>query len=283
VEHVSHNDSMRGATGLSQDGDVAEESNQPRLVQSVERALTLLEEIAASEKPPSATEVAQRAGLNRGTAWRLLTTLEHFQLVERDLLSGRYTVGYGAHRIAAASGAAPLIRRARPILQRLGTELGECVYLEVATGHTLIVLDEVRGRRPVRLDLADIDVPLHCGSAGKLLLAFLPPDELDEFLATPLDPVTPHTVIDPATLRQTLTTARADRYAVAYQEHLPDWAGATAVACDRRGQPMAYLNVTVPTYYYSESELRALVGPLRQAATDLEHRLLPGTPSENTR
>jgi hypothetical protein len=78
-------------------------------------------------------------------------------------------------------------------------------------------------------------------------------------------------------------TARADRYAVAYQEHLPDWAGATAVACDRRGQPMAYLNVTVPTYYYSESELRALVGPLRQAATDLEHRLLPGTPLENTR
>jgi hypothetical protein len=46
---------------------------------------------------------------------------------------------------------------------------------------------------------------------------------------------------------------------------------------------MAYLNVTVPTYYYSESELRALVGPLPQAATDLEHRLLPGTPLENTR
>ena len=268
---------MRRGAGFSQDGDAAEGGSRPKLVQSVERALTLLEEIAASEKPPSASEVAHRAGLNRGTAWRLLTTLEHFQLVERDLLTGRYTVGFGAHRIAAASGAAPLIRLARPILERLGAELGECVYLEVAHGQTLTVLDEVRGRRPVRVDLADLDVPLHCGSAGKLFLAFLPPDELEEFLATPLDPVTPNTITDPATLLEALSGARADRCAVAYQEHLPDWGGATAVACDRRGLPMAYLNVTVPTYCYSESDLRALTRPLLAAAADLERRLLRGT------
>jgi len=277
MQQPSHNDSVRRGAGPSQDADAAHSGHQPKLVQSVERALTLLEEIAASDKPPSASEVAKRAGLNRGTAWRLLTTLEHFQLVERDVLSGRYTVGFGAHRLAAASGAAPLIRRARPILERLGADLSESVYLEVAHGHTLVVLDEVRARRPVRLDLANLDVPLHCGSAGKLFLAFLPPDELEEFLATPLDPITPNTITDPATLRETINRARADRFAIAYQEHLPDWAGATAVACDRRGQPMAYLNVTVPSHAYSEPELRALTVPLREAALELERRLLPGS------
>ena len=277
MQQPSHNDSVRRGAGPSQDADAADSGHQPKLVQSVERALTLLEEIAASDKPPSASEVAKRAGLNRGTAWRLLTTLEHFQLVERDVLSGRYTVGFGAHRIAAASGATPLIRRTRPILERLAADLGECVYLEVAHGHTLVVLDEVRGRRPVRVDLANIDVPLHCGSAGKLFLAFLPPDELEEFLATPLDQITPHTITDPATLRETITKAKADQFAIAYQEHLPDWAGATAVARDRRGQPMAYLNVTVPSHAYSKPELRALTVPLREAALELERRLLPGS------
>src|ERR1041385_6577348 len=53
-------------------------------VQSVDRALRLLKAVAASELPSSAQELAQRCGVNRSTAWRLLATLESHGLVERD-------------------------------------------------------------------------------------------------------------------------------------------------------------------------------------------------------
>lgn len=244
-----------------------------RLVQSVERALTMLEEIAASPAPVSASEVAARAGVNRGTAWRLLATLEHFQLVERDPAGGRYVVGFGAARIAAAGSGPALVRRARPVLERLGAELDENCYLQVAGGTALPVLDEVRSKRPVKVELADIEVPLHCGSVGKAFLAYLPEPELAEFLETPMERFTPATITDPGELRAELTAVRERGYAVAYAEHLPEWGGITSVACDVRGRPLAYLNVTVPSYRYTRETLTALSKPLLDATRDLERRL----------
>ncbi|MBO0829053.1 MAG: IclR family transcriptional regulator [Streptosporangiales bacterium] len=240
----------------------------------MERALTMLDEIAASESPPSATEIARRAGVNRATAWRLLVTLEHFDLVERDPRTGTYTVGYGAARIARVSGASSLVRVARPVLEKLGGELKESVYLQVASGRKLIVLDEVRAANPVQVDLANLEVPLHCGSAGKVFLAFLPDWERDQILAEPLEAFTERTVTDPDQLRAELERVRADRFAVAYQEHLPDWGGATAAVCDRRLPPLAYFNVTVPSYRYTEAGMKKFRTPLRNAARELEQRLL---------
>lgn len=271
VQHMMHNDSMMDAT----QGRQGEGSNPPRLVQAVERALNMLEEVAASPAALSATQIASRAGVNRGTAWRLLTTLEHFHLVERDSQSGKYFVGYGPARIAQASAAPALIRRARPVLEALGAELNESVYLQVATGTRLVVLDEVAAPRPVRVDLARMEVPLHCGSVGKLFLAFLPEAELAEILAQPLERFTERTITDPTKLRQAIEKARRERIAWAYKEHLPDWAGATTVACDRRGLPLAYLNVSVPAYRYSQRRLMAMRQPLLAAAASLEARLLP--------
>ena len=240
----------------------------------------MLEEIAAGDSPVSASEIAARAGVNRGTAWRLLATLEHFQLVERDPASGRYTVGWGAARIAAAGSTPALIRRARPVLERLGAELDENCYLQVASGTTLLVLDEVRSKRPVKVELADIEVPLHCGSAGKIFLAHLPEEELAEFLESPMERFTPGTITDPAALRAELEAVRHQGYAVAYAEHLPEWGGITSVTCDVQGRPLAYLNITVPSYRYTRETLTALSQPLLAATKDLEHRLNPpGRPS----
>ena len=249
-------------------------SDHPRLVQSVERALKMLMEIAASETPPSATEVARHAGVNRATAWRLLVTLEHFDLVERDPQTGRYTVGYGATWIAGASGGPSLVRLARPVLERLGAELKESVYLQVASGTRLLNLDEVRAPNPVTVDLANLEVPLHCGSVGKLFLAFLPEREREEFLAQPLPAFTERTITDPDQLRAELARARSERFAAAYQEHLPDWSGAAAAVCDGRFHPLAYLNVTVPCYRYTEADMVRFREPLRRAAGELEQTLL---------
>lgn len=271
MQHVMYDDSMAGTSESGQERGAA---GQHRLVQSVERALGMLEEIAASETPPSATEIAQRAGVNRATAWRLLLTLEHFHLIERDAQSGRYTIGHGAARLASVSGAASLARIARPVLEWLGEQLRESIYLQVTSGSRLIVVDHVRAVNPVQVDLTNVEVPFHCGSVGKLFLAFLPERERDDFLSQPHTAFTDRTITDPDLLRAELAKVKVDRFAIAYQEHLPDWAGATAAVCDRRQLPVAYLNVTVPTYRYDEDDVLAFRGPLREAAAELEQRLL---------
>jgi DNA-binding IclR family transcriptional regulator len=58
-------------------------------IQSIDRAVELLEAIAAAPEPETAPVLADRCGLNRSTAWRILATLEHHGLVDRDPDSNR--------------------------------------------------------------------------------------------------------------------------------------------------------------------------------------------------
>src|SRR5580693_9995729 len=56
-------------------------------IQAVDRAIVLLKAVAASTTPPTVLELARRCGINRATAWRLLRTLEHHGLVDRDIVT----------------------------------------------------------------------------------------------------------------------------------------------------------------------------------------------------
>jgi DNA-binding IclR family transcriptional regulator len=94
-------------------------------VQSLERAVALLEAVAAG--PRDGLPVARLAadcGLNRATAWRLLATLEDHGLVDRDPAGNRYTVGFAVTRLAASAGVGGLVRRAHPVLLRVSEQTG---------------------------------------------------------------------------------------------------------------------------------------------------------------
>ncbi|NLU74387.1 IclR family transcriptional regulator [Streptomyces sp. HNM0575] len=250
-------------------------------VQSVERALLLLEEIAASKEPPTAPEIAQRASVNRATAWRLLSTLEHFDLVERDPHTGRYHVAYGTVRLSMATDASSLVRRSRPTLERLAAETDGSAFLEIASRGTLVVLDHARPSSALHVDLAGLEVPLHCGSVGKLYLASLPEDELAGYLdpERPLTRATPHTITDPETLRDQLAECRRTGIAVNHMEHREEWCGISAAIRDRAGRDLAYVNLTLPAYRWPLESLNSLAEPLRSAAAEIEGRLRAGASS----
>src|ERR1700722_153463 len=111
-------------------------------IQAVDRAIVLLKAVAASTTPPTVLELARRCGINRATAWRLLRTLEHHGLVDRDVVTQRYTVGYGATVMAPAVTDDALVRRVRPLLTDLGLRTGEVATLAVARRFNLVHTDQ---------------------------------------------------------------------------------------------------------------------------------------------
>src|SRR3954470_9731755 len=102
--------------------------NGAQRVQSVARAAELLK---ALDAPATVVELADRCGLNRSTAWRILATLEDEGLVERDPVSGRYAVGYAVVALAAGAGHQPLVRRAHAHLRALADACAETAGLAV--------------------------------------------------------------------------------------------------------------------------------------------------------
>jgi DNA-binding IclR family transcriptional regulator len=210
-------------------------------VQSVQRAAALLEAIASEPEPRTAPELAGRCGLNRSTAWRILATLEDVGLVGRDPQTQRYAIGPAVARLAAAGGdSLPVL--ARPHLEELARRTGETVSLAVPRRLQLVYVDQVQAPHVMAPDWLGKAVPVHATSTGKALLAFLPPDELDEALGRPLPRFTERTITDPARLRDELERVRRRGYAVSRGELEAALWGASAPVLDRGGRVVAVVS-----------------------------------------
>ena len=142
-------------------------------------------------------------------------------------------------------------------------------FLEIATRGELVVMDQVRSNSPIQVDLAGMSVPLHCGSVGKLFLATLPDEELNQFLSKKLISLSKFTITKPAVLRKEILEARATGVAINYKEHREEWCGISAAVKDRADRTVAYLNVTLPSFNVSKEKLKSLTPILTSAAQEV--------------
>lgn len=211
-------------------------------IQSIDRAAALLAAIAAAPEPQTAPALAHRCALNRSTAWRILATLEHHRLVERDPAGNRYSVGLGVLRLAAGAGHEPLARYAHPLLRRLAEATGETVNVAIVRRHELVYADQVRAPHVMAPDWLGHAVPLHATSTGKAFLAVLPPDEAHALLRPPLERFTGATVTEPGLLLAELDDVRRRGYAISRGELEPALWGASAVAHDAGRRPAAVVS-----------------------------------------
>jgi DNA-binding IclR family transcriptional regulator len=211
-----------------------------RRIQSIDRAAELLAAVAAAPEPETAPALADVCGLNRSTAWRILATLEHHGLVERDPDTSRYRLGVAVLRLAAAAGEEPLVRLAGPILRRLADATGETANVAVARRLELVYADQVQAPHVMAPNWLGHAVPLHATSTGKAFLAALPDSELDALV---LERFTDTTITDTAALRAELATVRQRGYAISHGELEAALWGASAAALDAAGRPAAVLSV----------------------------------------
>jgi DNA-binding IclR family transcriptional regulator len=238
-------------------------------IQAVDRAIVLLKAVAASTTPPTVLELARRCGINRATAWRLLRTLEHHGLVDRDAVTQRYTVGYGATVVASAVTDDALIRRVRPLLTDLCLRTGEAVTLAVARRFNLVYVDQVEPPNMMAPNWLDKPLPLHATSGGKVFLAWLGRDERDAILPAVLPRYTDHTVTDRDELEHELAEVRRTGFALCDREYEEFSSGASAAVLNSRRAPIAVVNVWGPAAMNSARRLREIGQAAVQTAAEI--------------
>ena len=225
--------------------------NGAQRVQSVARAADLLKALGAHGGPATVFDLADRCGLNRSTAWRILATLEDEGLVERDPATGRYEIGYALVALGAAAGHDPLIRRAHPALRALAEACLETASLAVPRGMQLVYVDQVQAPHVMAADWLGRATPLHATSTGKALLAWLSEDDIGAALPGRLERFTDTTITTRPVLRTELAQVRARGYAISRGELEPALWGVSAPVLDG-GRPVAVVSV-----WGVESRIRA--------------------------
>jgi DNA-binding IclR family transcriptional regulator len=255
--------------------EVTEEPGPRGRVQSVQRAIALLDAIAVSS--PAGLTVAELAlgcGINRATAWRLLATLEAQGMVARDQASSRYQIGYAVARLAAASGVDGMVRRAHHVLERVCAQTGEAASLALARRSDLVYVDEVAPPSVLTVNWLARPVPLHATSTGKAWLAWLPMAEARGVLGPALEGFTDATVTDFGRLFGELAEIRAQGYAVSAGELEPALFGVSApVLSGGARRPLAVFSIWGPAGRVPRSRLEALGAVAIDAAAAVEASL----------
>jgi IclR family acetate operon transcriptional repressor len=174
----------------------------PTLIQSVQRALRLLEIIAEHGGRARAKEVARLAGLPLATTYHLLRTCAHEGWLQR-LDDGSYVLGHRIDVIRQHGTAARGVAHARPALEWLRDELGGAVYLARYVDGEIVVAEIVDSARARRIDLwVGVHDAGHATALGKSILGQLSAADRDEYFSRhPLHDLTPRTVVDPRRLR----------------------------------------------------------------------------------
>jgi DNA-binding IclR family transcriptional regulator len=265
-------------TPVATDPDVADFGSDgaalPTRVQSVDRALRLLEVVAATApRGETVTTLAARCEINRATAWRLLGTLEARGLVERDPATNRYRIGLAMIRMSASAGYDGLVRRTRHILERVCEQTGETADLAVAGQHGVTYVGEVAPPSVMAINWVAREVPLHATSTGKAFLAWLPPEEARGLLDDPLPRYTETTITDPDVLLADMDLVRERGYAECAGELEPGLYGVSAPILNADARPLGVFSIwgpvsRVPVTRFSE------LGPLAvEAATEVRAAL----------
>jgi DNA-binding IclR family transcriptional regulator len=245
ARHADARDSLAELLADSEVGGADSGTGYQR-IQAVDRAVVLLKAVANSTTPPTVLELAQATGINRSTAWRLLRTLEYHGLLDRDAITQRYTLGYGAIAIAAAVTDDALVRRARPLLEDLAMQFGESVTLAVAKRFHLEYVDQVDPPDAIVPSWLNKPLPLHATSGGKVFLAWLRADERAAILPKELQRYTDRTITDREDLGRELDAARRVGYALCIREYEEFSSGVSAAVLNSRQYPIAVVNVWGP-------------------------------------
>ena len=243
------------------------------LVQSVDRALSILE-VLARDGEAGVTEIAADLGVHKSTAFRLLATLEAHRLVEQDGERGRYRLGVGNLRLAGATTARlDLVQEARPVCRQLASDTGETVNITVRAETSALYLDQVAGSSALQShNWVGQHIPLHATSNGKVLLSELEDAQLKKAVRE-LPRYTDQTVTTMSKLVAELAHVREQGYALAVDELET---GLTAVAAPIRnahGDVIASISVSGPSFRLTADRLDRAIPLLLAAALEVSHRL----------
>jgi DNA-binding IclR family transcriptional regulator len=236
-------------------------------ITSLQRGLRLLHLFSESPRGLTAKQVAGLSRLPVSTVHRFLANLVTAGFLSCDG-DGTYHLGIACFAIGqAAVGQLDIRRLSLPYLRELNQQTRETIHLTVRHGLSAVYVEKLDSPEPLRIfSRIGAAVPLYCTAVGKVMLAYLPPEERDRVLPElGVKRLTPNTVGNLQELKTELYRVGKNGYACDLEEHEMHIRCVAAPIWDHTGSVQSSLSITAPAVRMPVTRLRQ-VAPLIQAA-----------------
>lgn len=257
----------------------SDEKNRLTGTQSIERALTLLLEIAAHNRTGSRLlDLATRSGLQRPTVHRMLKCLTQENMVQQDDKSHRYYLGPMVFELGLTAAPRFNLREiCHPAMMRIAEATGDTVFLTQRSGLDTVCLDRQEGAFPIKTFTLEIGMrrPLGVGTGSLAILSALPDEEVKHVIASNAPRLAEYGLTTTSLHAQ---VKRAQKLGYAVRE-MPTLAGVRSVGqalYNQSAVPFAALSISAIASRMSEKRVTELGTLLKNEKRLVEKQLASG-------
>jgi DNA-binding IclR family transcriptional regulator len=260
---------------LKRQGTGMEERDDESPIKSVRKAIDILDVLSDARRPLRVGELAAKLSMSASAVSRLVATLSKGALVHQDEETGRCYLGLGLTVLGAnALGRRAIDRIALPIMDELANRIRGYVSLSrLARGKVVFMraLPSPLSQHGVNLVVA---APVHAVASGKILCGDLTSAEILELVKSQgMDPVTTHTIAQPAQFVAAVEAARADGFAIDDQESAYNHCHVACPIFNHNGNVVAALSGGGAREDFQWSELPALIQALSHGSLRISREL----------
>jgi IclR family transcriptional regulator, KDG regulon repressor len=255
-------------------------SKPNNLVQTIERASSILDILGQSPQGISIRELSTKIKLPKGTTHRLLSSLAYFGYVHQDPKTRNYLLGLKLVELGQLLlSQLDLRKEAEPFLRDLAERTKETVHLVFLDRNEIVYIDKVdTDQNSSGLKMASrvgLRNPAHSSAVGKVLLAHFPDEELKNFVKEKgLPKRTENTITDPVQLKEHLRNVRSQGYAVDDEENEKGIRCVAAPIYNEAGKTVAAISISGPAFRITKKVIQeSLKKEVMETALKVSQRL----------
>ena len=241
------------------------------MVQSLMRAMEILEILRESDKSCSLSELVDGTTLPPSTVHRMLHTFCKKNYVVHDPSTSLYRLGPALIPLGMAATRNLNLRDvAVPVLKTLMKSTKEDAFLMVANGFNGIIVEKAEGPNNLKvIERSGSEWGLHYGAIRKCLLAFQPDSFIEAYIQHGLEKVTKNTIVNGEELWEVLHTIRREGVSASIGEYIPDAAGIGAPVFDQHGKIVASIGIIAPVSRANEEKIERFKAEVKKYAQEL--------------
>ena len=244
-------------------------------VQSIERAFDIIEAVATSKNFAVLTEIAEKTGLHKSTAYRIISTLLKRGYLKKNE-DGTYKIGLKL--IEAASyyiDSLQLQTEVRPYIAQITAKFGLTSHLGVLEGDKVVYIEKMDIFSNIKLySQIGLRMPAYCSSLGKCLLANFSNTQLRSIMGqTEFTRFTHNTITTIEALQKEIDTVRQQGWAIDNEEFEIGHRCIGAPVYDYRGDIIAAISASGSTTILTNERIPEIVEYLKQTAAEISQNM----------
>ncbi|MDH3698272.1 MAG: IclR family transcriptional regulator [Flavobacteriaceae bacterium] len=250
------------------------------LKNSVQKTFAIMEYFTPQKPEWGVTELAKEIGSNKSTVFRFLAQMHTIGILDKNDQTEKYRLGLKLFELGnRVELRTALVEKTHPVLEMVAKRITETVHIAVLKDHQVFYIDKVESPQGLKIS-SQIGsyLPAYATSLGKVLLAFLPEDQLDRTLDHLYGdngalPLTTNTITDKGKMVRELAEIRKKEYAIDREEFEVGLICVAIPIFNQNQQVVASLSASGPANRFNEDEVKNYVAILQEGALAIQNKI----------